>query len=67
MIDWQLNPENQKKYDEIIVKNRQLQAVLGISPKTLAERAEDHAKKKQEQTQLTQLLGKRRPPPKWKV
>ena len=66
-MDWSLNPENQKKYDEVMANNRRMQEILGIEPRTLEQRAADYQRKKAEQDELKKLMGKRRPPPKWKL
>ena len=66
-MDWSFDEENQKKYDKVIADIRRLQAEFGISPRTLEERAADYEKKRAEQAKLTELMGKRRPPPKWKL
>lgn len=69
-MDWKLDPENQKKYDEVVTRNRILQDRLGITPRTIEERARDYKKLRQEEELKKQELAKltnRRPPPKWKV
>jgi len=66
-MDWELPPELQKKFDEVVANNARLQATLGIKSRTIEERADDYAKKKLARTQLTNLVGNRRPPPKWKI
>lgn len=66
-MDWNLNPENQKKYDEVLANNRRMQEILGIEPRTLEQRAADYQRKKAERAELTKLMGNRRPPPKWKL
>lgn len=66
-MDWELPPELQKKFDEVVANNARLQATLGIKSRTIEERAADHAKKKAAQSNINQLLGNRRPPPKWKI
>ena len=62
-----LNAENQKKYDEVTAEIRRLQQEMGIKPMTLEERAADYQKTKAEQARLTAHIGIKRPPPKWKV
>lgn len=66
-MDWNLSPANQKKYDEVAANIRRLQAELDIKPMSLDERAAEHERKKAEQAKLQALIGKKRPPPKWKV
>jgi len=66
-MDWSLSPENQKKYDDVIERNRRLQALLGIKSKTLEERSQDHTENIKQQEELKKLLGTRRPAPKWKL
>ena len=69
-MDWKLDPENQKKYNEVVTRNRILQDRLGIAPRTIEERARDYEKLRQEEELKKQELAKianRRPPPKWKV
>ena len=66
-MDWSFNEENQKKYDEVLANNRRMQEILGIEPRTLEQRAADYQRKKAEQDELKKLMGKRRPPPKWKL
>lgn len=66
-MDWSLNPENQKKYDEVLANNRRMQEILGIKPRTLEQRAADYQRKKAEVEELTKLMGTRRPVPKWKI
>ena len=69
-MDWKLDPENQKKYDEVTARISVLQAKLGITPRTLEERARDYKRAVQEKKRKEQELAKltnRRPPPKWKV
>jgi hypothetical protein len=66
-MNWDLNDENQKKYDEVTTNIRRLQIEMGIEPRTLAERAEEYQKKKVSQVQITAQLGMVRPKPKWKI
>lgn len=73
-MDWSLNEENQKKYDQVVADIRRLQAEFGIKPKTLEERVADYERKKAEETRRAEELKKlqnsisiRRPPPKWKI
>jgi hypothetical protein len=66
-MDWSFNEENQKKYDEVTANIRRLQAEFGIKSRTLEERAADYQQKQAEKAQLEQIMGKRRPPPKWKL
>lgn len=66
-MDWGLDPENQKKYDEVTANIRRLQAEMGIKPRTMEERAADHQRKQAEKAQLEQIMGKHRPLPKWKL
>ena len=66
-MDWSLNPENQKKYDEVLANNRRMQEILGIKPRTLEQRAADYQRKKAEAEEFTKLMGTRRPVPKWKI
>ena len=62
-----LNEENQKKYDEVTAEIRRLQQEMGIKPMTLEERAADYQKIKAEQARLTAHIGIKRPPLKWKA
>jgi len=64
---WALTPELQKKFDEVVAHTRQLQAEMGITPMTLEERAIAYAKRKEEEAQAKAMVGKLRPPPKWKI
>lgn len=71
---WALTPELQKKYDKVVAQTRRLQAEFGIIPRTLEERARDYELKKAEEARraeelkkLEQVIGKHRPPPKWKL
>ncbi len=66
-MDWGLDPENQKKYDEVTANIRRLQAEMGITPMTIAERAADLQKKKAAQALISAQLGMVRPKPKWKI
>ncbi len=66
-MDWNLTPENQKKYDEVVAHTRRLQAELGIKPRTIEERARDYAEKQKQVEELKKLMSNRRPPPKWKL
>jgi len=66
-MDWSFNEENQKKYDEVIANIRRMQALMGIEPRTLEQRAADYQRKKAEREELAKLMGNRRPPPKWKL
>lgn len=66
-MDWELNTENQKKYDEVIAEVRRLQAEMGITSRTIEERAADYQKRKEEQARLTARIGNHRPAPKWKI
>jgi len=66
-MNWDLNAENQKKFNEVVAEIRRLQAEMGVKPMTLEERAAEYQKKKAEQARLTAQLGNKRPPPKWKV
>ncbi len=65
--DWSLTPELQKKFEEVQAQTRRLQAEFGITPMTLEERAAADQKRKAEEAQAKQMLGQRRPPPRWKV
>ncbi len=65
--DWSLTPELQKKFEEVQAQTRRLQAEFGITPMTLEERAAAYQKRKAEEAQAKQMLGQRRPPPRWKV
>ena len=65
--DWSLTPELQKKFEEVQAHTRRLQAELGITPMTLEERAAAYAKRKEEEIKAQSIIGKMRPPPKWKV
>ncbi len=65
--DWSLTPELQKKFEEVQAQTRRLQAEFGITPMTLEERAAAYEKRKAEEAQAKQMLGQRRPPPRWKV
>lgn len=66
-MDWQLPPELQKKFDEVVANNTRLQSMLGIKSRTIEERAADYQRKKADQEELAKLMGKRRPAPKWKI
>jgi hypothetical protein len=66
-MNWGLNSENQKKYDEVTAEIRRLQCEMGIKPRTIEERAAEYEKKKAEQARLAAQLSTRRPLPKWKV
>ena len=65
--DWSLTPELQKKFEEVQAQTRRLQAEFGITPMTLEERSAAYEKRKAEEAQAKQMLGQRRPPPRWKV
>lgn len=67
MIDWSFPPELQAQYDRVVAQTRRLQAEMGIKSRTIAERAADYARKKEELAKTAVLVGKMRPPPKWKV
>jgi hypothetical protein len=62
-----LNPENQKKYDEVTAEIRRLQSEMGIEPMTLEERAAHYQKEKLNQARLAAHIGVKKPPPKWKM
>jgi hypothetical protein len=62
-----LNAENQKKYDEVTAEIRRLQSEMGIKPMTLEERAADYQKEKLEKARLAAHIGIKRSPPKWKM
>lgn len=66
-MDWGFNAENQKKFDEVTANIQKLQAEMGIKHRTMEERAADYQRKQAEKAQLEQIMGKRRPPPKWKL
>ena len=66
-MDWSLNEENQKKYDEVLANIRRVQTIMGVEPQSMEQRAAEYQRKRAEQAELTKLMGKRRPPPKWKV
>lgn len=65
--DWSLTPELQKRFEQVQAQTRKLQAELGVTPMTLEERAAAYAKRKEEEAQAKQILGQRRPPPRWKI
>lgn len=67
VIDWSLPPKIQAQYDHVLAENKRLQLELGVKSMTIAERAAAYTKRKAEQAALQATLGKRRPPPKWKV
>ena len=67
MISWELSPELQELYNRVVAQNAVLQQQLGIKSKTIAERAADYVKKREEAEKTKVLIGKMRPPPKWKV
>lgn len=67
MINWDLSPEVQELYNRVVAQNAVLQQQLGIKSKTIAERAADYAKRQEELAKTKVLVGKMRPPPKWKV
>lgn len=64
---WELNPENQKKFDEVAAEIRRLQTEMGVKPMTIAERAVEYQKNKAAQAQISAQLGMVRPKPKWKI
>lgn len=64
---WALTPELQKRFDEIQVQTRRLQAEMGIKPRTMEERAADYLKRKQAEAELAKLVGNKRPPLRYKV
>lgn len=64
---WELDAENQKKFDKVTAEIRRLQNEMGIKPMTIAERAAEYRKEKEQKAQLTAHLGIRRPAPKWKI
>lgn len=73
-MNWSLNDENQKKYDQVVADVRRLQQLFGIKPRTLEERHQDYLAKKAEEARKAEelkkaqsLIGTRRPPPKWRV
>ena len=66
-MNWDLNAENQKKYDKVTAEIRRLQTEMGVNPMTMEERAAVYQKKKEEQVRLTAEFNKIRPMPKWKV
>ena len=67
MIDWSFPPELQAQYDQVVAQTRRLQAEMGIKPRTIEERAADYLKKKQAEAELAKLVGKKRPPLRYKV
>ena len=67
IIDWSLPPDLQAQYDRVLAKNAELQKYFGIQPITLEERAAAYRKRKTDEAAFRATLGKRRPPPKWKV
>ncbi len=67
MIDWTFSPENQKKYDDVLARNRRLQAELGIESRTIEQRAQDYVERQKKIEEFNKLMGTRRPAPKWKL
>lgn len=67
MMDWSFPPELQELYNRVVEQNKRLQLEMGIKSRTIAERAADYARKKEELAKTAALVGKMRPPPKWKV
>lgn len=63
MMNWQLPPDLQKKYQEVVNETRELQKYFGITPMTIEERVENY--KKEEEIKLSATT--RRPLPKWKL
>ena len=66
-MDWKFSSENQKLYDWIVTKNKELQQLFGITPRTLEERVADYAEKKRKEEELKTLISTRRPAPIWKI
>lgn len=73
-MDWSLNEENQKKYDQVVADNQRLQKEFGIKPRTIEQRYQDYMAKKAEEDRraeelkkLQNSIGIRRPAPKWKI
>ena len=71
---WGNDPELQRRFEEIQATTRRLQAELGITPRSLEERARDYelkraeqARKEEELKKFNSLIANRRPPPKWRV
>ena len=67
IIDWSFTPKIQAQYDCVVEQNRRLQAEFGIESKTIDQRYQDYLKKQEETKKHTQMLGQRRPIPKWKL
>lgn len=66
MMYWTLPTELEAQYNRVLEQNRRLQQELGIEPRTIEQRAADYLKKKSE-PKPQDIVGKRRPPPKWRV
>ena len=66
-MNWELDPENQKKFDEVAAEIRRLQTEMGVKPMTIAERAVEYQKNKAAQAKISAQLGMVRPKPKWKI
>ena len=74
MIDWSFPPELQAQYDRVVAQTRRLQRDLGVEPKTMEQRYQDYLQRQAEEQRrqeelkkLEQVIGKHRPPPRWKV
>ena len=74
MIDWSFPPELQAQYDRVVAQTRRLQLELGVEPKTMEQRYQDYLQRQAEEQRrqeelkkLEQVIGKHRPPPRWKV
>ena len=74
MMDWSFPPELQAQYDRVVAQTRRLQLELGVEPKTMEQRYQDYLqrqageqRRQEELKKLEQVIGKHRPPPRWKV
>jgi len=74
MTDWSFPPDLQERYERIVAETRRLQKELGVKPRTMEQRFRDYLaqqaeeqRRLEEQKKFEQLIGKHRPPPKWKV
>ena len=67
MIDWTPTPAVQKRLDKLKLTLARLQQHFDLRALTIDERRELYLEHKKEEEKLRQMMGQRRPPPKWKV
>lgn len=67
MIDWELSPAVQQRFNELKIKLEYLQKHFNLRSLTISERLIIKNEREKEKERLQKLIGQRRDIHKWKV